>query len=236
MCLQRKKVHGVLRGAVRSVSKRLAVHYIATLVLPLQRVFPHTMRPKQDRKLHSGLRQGQATRLLAHRLAQRAATRWGRHTSAPDALKTERCKQTFTHFNVLPTQYDREKKIRRLRQGQATRLLACRPAQRPARHWGRHTATPDALKTGHSKQTFTDFNVLPTQYDREKKNQRLRQGQVTRLSVRRPAQRPTRHWGRHTATPNALKTGHSKQTFIEFIVLLTQYDREKRLGASAKAR
>ena len=111
MCLQRKKVHGVLRGAVRSVSKRLVVHCIATPVLPLQRVFPQTMRPKQDRKLHSGLRQGQATRLLARRPAQRPARHRGRHTAAPDALKTGRCKQTSTHFNVLPTQYDTEKRL-----------------------------------------------------------------------------------------------------------------------------
>ena len=111
MCLQRKKVHGVLRGAVRSVSKWLAVHCIGTPVLPLQRVFPQMMRPKQDRKSHSGLRQGQATRLSARRPAQRPATDWGRHTAGPDALKTGRCKQTFTHFNVLPTQYDREKRF-----------------------------------------------------------------------------------------------------------------------------
>ena len=137
MCLQRKKVHGVLRGAVRSVSKRLAVHYIATPVLPLQRIFPQMMRPKQDRKLHSGLRQGQATRLSARRPAQRPATDWGRHTAGPDALKIGCCKQTPTQFNVLPTQYDREKKNQRLREGQATRLLARRPAQRPATDWGR---------------------------------------------------------------------------------------------------
>ena len=205
MCLQRKKVHGVLRGAVRSVSKRLAVHCIATPVLPLQRVFPHTMRPKQDRKLHSGLCQGQATRLLARRPAQRPATDWGRHTAAPDALKTGRCKQTFTHFNVLPTQYDREKRFRRLRQGQTTRLSVRRPAQRPARHRGRHTAAPNALKTGHCKQTLTDFNVLPTQYDREKENQCLCQGQATRLSARRPAQRPASHWGRAHCRPQCIE-------------------------------
>ena len=69
-----------------------------------------------------------------------------------------------------------------------------------------------------------------------KKIRRLRQGQATRLSVRRPAQRPASHWGRHTAAPDALKTGHCKQKFTEFIVLATQYDREKRLNASAKAR
>ena len=100
-----------LRGAVRSVSKQLAVHYIATPVLPLQRIFPQTMRPKQDRKLHSGLRQGQATRLSARRPAQRPARHRGRHTAAPDALKTGRCKQTFTDFNVLSTQYDTKKRI-----------------------------------------------------------------------------------------------------------------------------
>ena len=168
MCLQRKKVHGVLRGAVRSVSKRLAVYCIATPVLPLQRVSPQTMRPKQDRKLHSGLRQGQATRLLARSPVQRPATDWGRHTAAPDALKIGHCKQTFTDFNVLPTQYDREKENRRLRQGQAMRFSARYPAQCPASHWGRHTAGPDALKTGHSKEKFTEFNVVATQYNTEK--------------------------------------------------------------------
>ena len=106
-----KKVHGVLRGTVRSVSIWLAVHCIATPVLPLHRVFPHTMRPKQDRKLHSGLCQGQVMRLSARRPAQRPATDWGRHTATPNALKTGRCKQTFTHFNVLSTQYDREKRF-----------------------------------------------------------------------------------------------------------------------------
>ena len=100
-----------LRGAVRSVSKRLAVHCIATPVLPLQRIFPQTMRPKQDRKLHSGLREGQATRLSARHLAQRPTRHRGRHTAAPDALKTGHCKQKFTDFNVLPTQYDREKRF-----------------------------------------------------------------------------------------------------------------------------
>ena len=169
MCLQRKKFHGVLRGAVCSVSKRLAVHCIATPVLPLQCIFPQTMHPKQDKKLHSSLRQGQATRLSARRPAQRPARHWGRHTAAPDALKTGHCKQTFTNFKVLPTQYDREKENRRLRQGQTTRLSARRPAQRPARHQGRHTAALDALKTGRCKQTFTNFNVLPTQYDTEKR-------------------------------------------------------------------
>ena len=244
----KEKVHGVLRGAVRSVSKRLVVHCIPTLVLPLQCIFPQTMRPKQDRKLHLGLCQGQATRLSARRPAQRPATDWGQHTAGPDALKTGHFKQTFTESNILPTRNDTQKiavapppwpgdapfgaspnpmrsysvgaghfrprcienrafpktlidfnilptrygtKILywRLRQGQAMRLSACRPAQRPAGHWGRHTATPDELKTGHCKQTFTDFNVLPTQYDREKKNWRLHQGQAMRLSVCHPAQR-----------------------------------------------
>ena len=70
MCLQRKKVQGVLTGAVRSVTKRLALHCIATAILHVQRVFPHTANKKQDKKLHSGLRQGQATRLSVRRSAQ----------------------------------------------------------------------------------------------------------------------------------------------------------------------
>ena len=118
-----------LRGAVRSVSKRLAVHCIATPVLPLQRIFPQTMRPKQDRKLHSGLRQGQATRLSARRPAQRPARHRGRHTAAPNALKTGHCKQTFTDFNVLPTQYDREK---RFGASAKARRRAFRRAARPS--------------------------------------------------------------------------------------------------------
>ena len=104
-----KKVHKVLRGAVRSVSKWLAVHCIATLVLPLQRIFPQTMHPKQDRKLHSGLCQGQATRLSARRPAQRPARHRGQHTAAPDALKTGHFKQTFTESNILSTRNDTKK-------------------------------------------------------------------------------------------------------------------------------
>ena len=69
------------------------------------------------------------------------------------------------------------------------RFSARRPAQCPARHRGRYTAAPNASKTGHCKQTFIDFNVVSTQYDREKKNWCLRQGQATCLSAHRPAQR-----------------------------------------------
>ena len=48
------------------------------------------------------------------------------------------------------------------------RLLVRRVAQRPASDWGRHTTAPNALETGHFKQTFTDFHILPTRYDTEK--------------------------------------------------------------------
>ena len=99
----KEKTQGVLIGAIHSVSKRLAVHCIATPVLPLQRIFPHTMRPKQDRKLHSGLCQGQATRLSIRQPAQRPATEWGRHTATPNALKTGHFKETFTECHNLPT-------------------------------------------------------------------------------------------------------------------------------------
>ena len=130
-CLQRKKVQGVLTGAVRSVTKRLALHCIATTVLPMQRVFPHTANQKQDRKLHSGLRQGQAMRLSARRPAQRPATDWGRHTAAPNALKTGHFKQTFTDCNILPTRYDTKKMHWPLRQGQAMHPFGASPG--PAR-------------------------------------------------------------------------------------------------------
>ena len=236
MCLQRKKVHGVLRGAIRSVSKGLAVHCIATPVLPLQRVFPHTMCPKQDRKLFSGLCQGQAMRLSARRPAQRLASHWGRHIATPDALKTGHSKQTFTNFNVLPTQHDKEKENQRLRQGQATRLSARRPAQRPASHWGRHTASPDALKTRHSKQTFTHFNVLPTQYDREKKigataKARRRAFQcAARPSVRQGIEGGTLPPPMHQKRGIASKHSH--------ILTFCQHNttEKKRIGASTKAR
>ena len=131
-----EKVQGVLIGAVCSVSKRLALHCIATPVLPLQRVFPHTMHPKQDRKLHSGLRQGQATRLSACRPAQRPATEWGRHTAAPNALKTGHFKETFTECHNLPTRYDTKKMQWPLLQGQAMCLSAHRLAQRAATRVG----------------------------------------------------------------------------------------------------
>ena len=106
MCLQRKKVQGVLTSAVRSATKRLALHCIAAPILPMQRVFPHTANQKQGRKMHSSLYQGQAMRLSARCPAQRPATDWGRHTAAPNALKTGHFKQTFTDFNILPTRYD----------------------------------------------------------------------------------------------------------------------------------
>ena len=88
-----------LRGAVRSVSKRLVVHCIATPVFPLQCIFPTDDAPEnKTEKLHLGLRQGQAMRLSARCPAQRPARHRGRHTAAPDALKTEHCKQKFTDF------------------------------------------------------------------------------------------------------------------------------------------
>ena len=67
------------------------------------------MRPKQNRKLHLGLRQGQATRISVCRPARRPATHWGRHTAAPNALKTGHFKQTFTESNILPTRNDSQK-------------------------------------------------------------------------------------------------------------------------------
>ena len=138
----------------------------------------YVLRTQYERKIKARrVRRGQARR------------HWGRHAAAPDALKTGHCKQTCTEFNVLQAQYERQIKARLHRQGQATRLSAHRPAQRAASRWGRHTAAPDALKTGGCKQTFTHFNVVPTQYDREKKDRRLCQGQATRLSAHRPAQR-----------------------------------------------
>ena len=168
-CLQRRKVQGVLTGVVRSITKRLALHCIATAVLPLQRVFPHTANQKQDRKLHSGLRQGQATRLSAHRPALRFAIRWGRYTAAANAMKTAHFKKTLTDFNILPTRYNTKNLHWRLRQGQATRLLAHRPAQRVAIRWGRYNATANAMKTADFKKTLTGFNILPSRYDAKKR-------------------------------------------------------------------
>ena len=36
------------------------------------------------------------------------ATQWGRHTAAPNALKTVQFKETFADFHTLPTLYDTE--------------------------------------------------------------------------------------------------------------------------------
>ena len=109
--LQRKKGKGVLTGAVCSINKRLALHCIATIILPMQRIIPHTANQKQDKKMHLGLRQGQATRLSARCPAQRLATDWGRHTTTLNALKIGHFKQTFTDFNILPARYDTKKCI-----------------------------------------------------------------------------------------------------------------------------
>ena len=149
------------------------------------------------------------------------------------------CHRCFTLAMHFPT-HDMPKKDRKLhsglRQGQATCLLAYRPAQRPATDWGRHTAAPNALKTGHSKQTFIDFNVLPTRYDTEKRDWRLCQGQVMRLSAHRPAQRAATWWGRDTSAPDALKTAHFKKH--SQILTFCQHDTAQKfyIGTSAKAR
>ena len=117
-----------------------------------------------------------------------------------------------------------------------TRLLARRPAQRPARHWGRHTAAPNALKTGHCKQTFTHFNVVPTQYDREK---RFGASANARRHAFRRIARPSVQQGIGGGTllpPMHQKLGiaskHSQ------ILTLCQHNttEKKRIGASAKAR
>ena len=64
----------------------------------------------------------------------------GRHTTAPDALKTAHLKQTLTDFINLPTRHGTKILHTCRPQGQATRHWARRPAQRPARHWGQQTA------------------------------------------------------------------------------------------------
>ena len=142
----------VLRGAVRSVSKRLAVHCIATPVLPLQRVLPHMMRPKQDRKLHSGLCQGQETRLSARRLAQRPATDWGRHTAALDALKTGHFKQTFTESNICQHEMIAKKNAVAPLPRPGDAPFGALPGRARSYSVGVDTSAPDALKTAHFKK------------------------------------------------------------------------------------
>ena len=67
----------------------------------------------------------------------------------------------FSHFSNMI----RWRKMNwRLLQGQATRLSA----HLPATWWGWGTSTPDALKTTHSKQTFTDIHTLAIWYSAEK--------------------------------------------------------------------
>ena len=159
-------------------------------------------------------------RHLARRLAQRPASDYGRHTAAPNVLKSGHSKQTFTHFNILLTEYDTKRRI----QGQAMRLSVCYPAI----WWGQYTAIANAMKTAHFNKTLIDFSILPTRCDTKNLHWRLRQGQATRLSARRPAQRLASDWGRHTTAPNALKTGRCKQKFTDFNVLSIQYGTEKK--------
>ena len=54
-----------------------------------------------------------------------------------------------------------------------------------------------------------------------KMHARLRQGQTMSLSAHHLAQRAVTQWGRDTSTPNALKTMHFKQTFVDFHTLAT---------------
>ena len=208
MCLQRKKVHRVLRGAVRSVSKRLAVHCIATPVLPLQRIFPHMMRLKQDRKLHSGLCQGQATRLSARRPAQHSATDWGWHTATRDALKTGHFKQTFKESSILPTRNDTKKIAVAPPPWPGDAPFSASPGPACSYSVGAGHFHPQCIENCAFQKILTDFNILPKRYGTKSLHWRLRQGQTMRHSARRPTQRPASHWERHTTGPDALKTGH----------------------------
>ena len=175
-------------------------------------------------------------RLSARRPAQRPATDWGRHIAAPDALKTGHFKQTFTESNILPTRNDTQKIAVAPPPWPGDAPFGASPG--PARSYsvGAGHFRPRCIENRAFQKTLTDFNIFPTQYGTKILHWCLRQGQATRHSARRLAHRPARHWGRHTAAPNALKTGRCKQTFTDFNVLPTQYDREKKIGASAKAR
>ena len=72
----------------------------------MQRAFPHTANQKQKRKMHSGLCQGQATRLLVFCPAQRLASEGGRCIAVTNALKIGKFKPSFVDFHTLPTWYN----------------------------------------------------------------------------------------------------------------------------------
>ena len=175
-------------------------------------------------------------RLSARCPAQRPATDWGQHTAAPDALKTRHFKQTFAKSNILPTRNDSQKNaVAPLpRPGDAPFGASSRLAHNHSLGAGHFR--PQCIENRAFQKTLTDFNILPTRYGTKILHWRLHRGQSTCYSTRRPAQRPASDWGRRTAAPNALKTGHSKQTFTNFNILLTEYGTERRIGASTKAR
>ena len=174
--------------------------------------------------------------LLARRPAQRPATDWGRHTATPDALKTGHFKQTFIERNILPTRNDTKKVAVAPVPWPGDAAFGASPG--PVRSYlvGAGHFRPQCIENCAFQKTLTDFNILPTRHGTEILHWRLQQGQATRHSARRPAQRPARHWGRDTVAPDTLKAGHCKQTFTDFDILRTQYERGKRLGASGKAR
>ena len=57
-----------------------------------------------------------------------------------------------------------------------------------------------------------------------------------RLLVHRPAKYAASQWGRYTSAPDALKTAHFNETFMDFHTLATGYATEKCIDACAKAR
>ena len=213
-----KKFTEFLRGAVCSVSKWLAVHCIATPTLPLQRVFPHTMHPKQDRKIAFRPLPRPDDAPFGAPSALAPATDWGRHTAAPDALKTGHFKQTFTESNILPTRNDTKKIAVAPPPWPGNAPFGTSPG--PARSYsvGAGHFCPRCIENRAFQKTLTDFNILPTRYGTKILHWRLQQGQATCHLTRHPAQRPARHWGRHTTAPDALKTGRCKQKFTHFNV------------------
>ena len=128
----KEKVHGVLTGAVRSVSKRLAVHSIATPVITLQRVFPHDDAPETRQKIafRPLPRPGEAPFGASPGPASGNLLGGAAHCR-PRCIENWALQANIHRFyKVLPTQYGR--KILHTAPGRKARRRAFRRAARPS--------------------------------------------------------------------------------------------------------
>ena len=118
----------------------------------------------------------QASAKARRRAFRRPATDWGRHTAAPDALKTGHFKQTFTESSILPTRNDTKKIAVAPPPWLGDAPFSASPD--PARSYsvGVGHFRPQCIENCAFQKTLTDFNILPTRYGTKILHWRLQQG------------------------------------------------------------